>query len=53
VSENRVAMWPNETRDLICVAAADHGELYPSVAHSIKEIGGAGSGGGSVDFHTR
>jgi hypothetical protein len=46
-------MWPDETRDLICVAAADHGELYPSIAHNVKEIGDAGSGGGSVDFHAR
>jgi len=53
VSEDSVAMWPDETRDLICVAAADHGELYPSIAHKVKEIGDAGSSGGSVDFHTR
>ena len=46
-------MWPNETRDLIDISAADHGELYPSIAHNVKEIGDAGSGGGSVDFHTR
>ncbi len=46
-------MRPDETRDLICVAAADHCELYPPIAHSIKEIGDAGSGGGGVDFHTR
>src|ERR1700722_1251397 len=51
VSENRVAMWPDETSDLICVAAADHGELYPSIAHSIKEIGDAGSWSGGMDMH--
>src|ERR1700722_8268016 len=51
VSEDRVAMWPDETRDLICVAAADHGELYPSIAHSIKEIGDAGSWSGGMDMH--
>ena len=46
-------MWPDETRDLIDIGATDHGELYPSIAHSVKEIGDAGSGCGSVDFHTR
>ena len=45
-------MWSNETRDLIDIAVADHSELYLSIAH-IKKIGDAGSGGGSVDFHTR
>ena len=46
-------MWPDETRDLIYIAVADHGELYPSIAHHVKEIGDTGSGGGSVDFHAR
>src|SRR3984885_11086249 len=51
VPENRVALWADETRDLICVAAADHSELYPSIAHSIKEIGDAGSWRGGMDMH--
>ena len=32
-----MAMWPNETRDLIDISAADHGELYPAIAY-IKKI---------------
>ena len=38
-----MAMWPNETRDLIDISAADHGELDPAIAHYIKKIGDAGS----------
>jgi hypothetical protein len=47
VSEDGVTMWPNKTRDLICIGAADHGELYLAIAHT-KKIGDAGSGCGSV-----
>ena len=43
-------MWPNETRDLIDIGAADHGELYPAIAH-IKKIGDAGSGSPGVELH--
>ncbi len=42
-------MWPNETRDLICIGAADYGELYPAATH-VKEVGDAGSGGESVEL---
>ena len=45
-----MATWTNEPRDLICIGAADHGELYPAIAH-IKEIGDAGSRGDSVELH--
>ena len=47
--EDGVAMWPNETRDLICIGAADYGELYPATTH-VKEVGDAGSGGESVEL---
>lgn len=43
-------MWPNETRDLIDISAADHGELYPSIAR-IKKIGDTGSGSPGVELH--
>jgi hypothetical protein len=42
-------MWPNETRDLICIGAADYGELYLATTH-VKEVGDAGSGGESVEL---
>jgi hypothetical protein len=34
--EDGVVMWPNETRDLIRVGAADHGELYPLASHQCR-----------------
>ena len=43
-------MWPNETRDLIDISAADHGELYPSIAR-IKKIGDTGSGSPTLELH--
>ena len=43
-------MWPNKTRDLIDVSAADHGELYPAIAY-IKKIGDTGSGSPGVELH--
>ena len=43
-------MWPNKTRDLIDISAADHGELYPAIAY-VKKIGDAGSGGHGVEMH--
>ena len=43
-------MWPNETRDLICIGAADYGELYPATTH-VKEIGDPGSGSESVELN--
>ena len=42
-------MWPNETRDLICIGAADYGELYPATTH-VKEVGDPGSGSESVEL---
>ena len=42
-------MWPNETRDLICIGAADYGELYPATTH-VKEVGDTGSGSESVEL---
>ena len=45
-----MATWANEPRDLVCINAADHGELYPAIAH-IKEIGDAGSRCDSVELH--
>ena len=48
--EDGVAMWPNETRDLVSVGAADYGELNRSV-HDGKEVGNVGSGGTGVDFY--
>jgi hypothetical protein len=47
-----MAMWPNETSDLVSIAAADHGELYRSV-HNSKEVCNFGSGGPSVDLYAR
>ena len=44
-----MATWANEPRDLICIGAADYGELYPATAH-VKEVGDAGSGGESVEL---
>ena len=44
-------MWPNKTRDLIDISAADHGELYPAIAY-IKKIGDTGSGSPGVELHT-
>jgi len=43
-------MWPNETRDLICIGAADYGELDPTTTH-VKEVGDPGSGSESVELH--
>lgn len=48
--ENGVAMWPNETRDLIDIRAADHSELYPAITY-IKKIGDTGSGSPGVELH--
>ena len=48
--ENGVAMWPNETRDLIDISAADYSELYPAIT-CIKKIGDTGSGGPGVELH--
>ena len=45
-------MWPNETRDLICIGAADYGELYPATTH-VKEVGDPGSGSPGVELHAR
>src|ERR1700730_18211774 len=45
-----MATRANEARDLVCISAADHGELYPAIAH-IKEIGDAGSRCDSVELH--
>ena len=42
-------MWPNETRDLIDISAADYGELYPATTH-VKEVGDPGSGSESVEL---
>jgi hypothetical protein len=30
-------MGPNETRDLICIGAADYGELYPATTHTSRK----------------
>jgi hypothetical protein len=43
-------MWPNETRGLICIGAADYGELYTATTN-VKEVGDAGSGGESVELN--
>ena len=43
-------MWPNETRDLICIGAADYGELYPATTH-VKEVGDPGSGSPGVELY--
>ena len=45
-----MAVWPKETRDLIDITAADHGELYPAIAY-IKKIGDTGSGSPGVELH--
>ena len=45
-------MWPDKSRDLIDISAADHGELYPSMAH-VKKIGDTGSGSLGVELHAR
>ena len=42
-------MWPNETRYLVCIGAADYGELYPATTH-VKEVGDPGSGSESVEL---
>jgi hypothetical protein len=45
-------MWPNETRDLVSIAAADYGELYRSV-HNGGEVRNIIWGGCSADFYAR
>ncbi len=50
--ETGVPMWPNETRDLVSVGAADYGELNRFV-HNGKEVRNVGSGGTSVDVYAR
>ena len=45
-----MAMGTNETRDLIDVSAADHGELCPAITY-IKKIGDTGSGSPGVELH--
>ena len=45
-----MAMWPNETYDLVYVVAADDSELYPAIAH-VEIIRDATSGGDSVEMH--
>ena len=45
-----MATWANEPRDLVCIGAADYGELYPATTH-VKEVGDAGSGGESVELN--
>jgi hypothetical protein len=47
--QDGVAVWPNETRDLVNIGAADYGKLYRSV-HYGKEVCNVGSGGTGVDF---
>ena len=47
--EDGVATRPDEAHDLLCIGAADHGELYPATTH-VKEVGDAGSGGESVEL---
>ena|ERR1700733_12407793 len=44
-----MATWANEPRDLICIGAADYGELYPAATH-VKEVGDPGSGSESVEL---
>ena len=50
--EDGVAMRPEETRDLVHIRIADHGELYRPV-HNSKELGNFGSGGTRVNLYAR
>ena len=50
--QDGMAVWPNETRDLVNIGAADYGELYRFV-HYGKEVCNVGSGGTGVDFLAR
>ena len=44
-----MATWANEPRDLICIGAADYGELDPATTH-VKEVGDPGSGSERVEL---
>src|SRR5271170_2035732 len=49
--DDGVAMWPDETRDLVGLAAADYGELYRSVQNG-GEVGNIVWDGCSADLYT-